>query len=102
MLLVAGHGEGAIDVGLEQGDGRAARAAPPLGGLHQLRADAVMAGVLANDEGVDDEADQAPIARGVQGGARVGLGDSGDEIACTLSQRMRLVERGSASFCHHG
>jgi hypothetical protein len=42
-----------------------------------------MAGGHANDEGVDDAADQAAIARGVEGGARVGLSDSGDAIAWT-------------------
>jgi len=40
-----------------------------------------MAGGLADDEGVDDEADQGGIARRVQGGARGGGRDGGDEIA---------------------
>jgi len=43
VLLVERHGEGAINVGLEQGDGGTAPTAPLLGGLHQLGADALIA-----------------------------------------------------------
>ncbi len=66
----------------------APRAAPAFGRVHEPSADAVIARGLADDEGVDEEADQGGSARRVQGGARGGLRDGGDEIADDVAGRV--------------